>query len=144
MTETIIVALITMASGVFGAGIGAFVTLWASNKETDRLFREEKKTCYAQLLSSYSNLMGEISTKPSLIDELPPEQEQKLYTQFEIAHANALLICDKPSVAPISEIFNQVTALHLRKGNLSELHSAYVSALVAMRKELGASEKQLK
>lgn len=141
MTETIIVALITMASGVFGAGIGAFMTLKASIKESKRYFREEKKTCYAQLLSSYGNLMGEMSTEPSLLDGLPPEQERKLYTQFEIAHTNALLICGKSSVTPIAELFNQVTVLHLRKGSVPELHSAYVSVLTAIRKELVASEK---
>lgn len=144
MTETIIVALITLASGVLGASIGAITSVKASNKESERYFRDEKKACYALLLSSYSNLMGEISTEPNLIDGLPPEQERKLYTQFQIAHTNALLICDKSSISPISEFFNQVAVCHLRKGNPSELHSAYVSALAAMRKELEASEKQLK
>lgn len=141
MTETIIVALITLAAGVLGTGVGAFTTLKISAKELKLRLREEKKTCYAQLLSSYGNLIGAISAEPDFIDGLPPEQERKLYAQFKSAHANALLICDKSSVAPISEFFNQVTMCHLRKGELPELHSAYVSALAMMRRELGTSKK---
>lgn len=136
MTETIIVALITLTSGIIGAVSGALVSLKLDKRTSARSIREERKVCYAQMIAIYSALMGEIAKAPNLTDGLPPEKEQELYTQFQAVQSTAILICGEDSIAPIAEFFNQITSLHLRETLPNELHPAYHTALTAMRREI--------
>jgi len=124
-----------MAAGVLGAGTGAIATLAIDNRAEKRQRREEKRSCYAQLISDYKRFMSEVAITPELIDEIPPEKERDLFTQFQITHSSALLICGKNSVEPLAEFSNQILEIHLRR-TTSGLHDAYMSALKAMRREL--------
>ena len=141
MSETILVALITMAAGVFGAGIGAVMSLAMDNKGAKRRIREEKLNCYVQLLSAYEVFCNEVGANPEYPGETPPEKERQLFVQFQVAHTNALLICEDSSVVPLGKFFNPVRSIHLRTGSPSDLYAAYLSVLAATRNELRTSKK---
>lgn len=138
MTETIIIALITLASGVFGSGIGAFVTLRTSAKESKRQLREEKKTCYAHFVSAYHAFMAQAVTNDLIQTESDPAKERQLWLQFQTAYANAILICDQTSLDSFGKFFQQTGSLGEGR-NASGVNAAYTAAVSAMRKELGTS-----
>jgi len=135
LSESIMASFITMAAGVLGAVIGAFVTLRIDKRAEKRRRTEERRTCYAQLLSAYGKFMSEAAITSELFGEIPPEKERDLFTQFEIAYNSALLICRKNSIEPFAEFYRQICSIHLHR-DMSGIHSAYRSVLAAMRSEL--------
>lgn len=137
MSETIIVALITMASGVFGAGIGAFINLRTAAKESKHRIREEKKVCYSQFVSSYTAFLGQAAENECIPDASDSSMERKLWLQFQTAYINAILICDKSSIEPFNAFFDHAGKLATTRDSAG-LSSAYRAAVNAMRKELGA------
>ena len=138
LSETIIVALITMASGLFGSAIGAFMSFSAINRESKRHIREEKKACFSQFISLYHALSGQIATNNYFPDKIDSEKEIELFLQFQTAYANAVLICNASSVDVLSALWEQVGILCQKREN-PDVRIAYVAAMSAMRKELGVS-----
>lgn len=140
MTETIIVALITLASGVFGAGIGAFMNLKAIAKESERRIREEKAACYSRFISSYLDLLAHTATHDHIDQsKADSDKEIELFVQFQTAYVNAILICNQSSCASFLEFLTKTSELCKTRDD-SGLSSAFQAAVTAMRKELGASE----
>lgn len=144
LSETICVALITMSSGMIGAGLGAFVTLQLDSRASKMRLRDEKRLCYSKLISAYDLLRNEIAYCPEHTDGIPSKREGELYAEFEIAHTNALLICDPSVTEPLALFSNKVISCHLRQCPPDELHSAFVSALAAMRRDLMVNRKKRK
>lgn len=143
MSDTITIALITAVTAILSAGIGAF-TAWktaklSADKEQERRLREDKRNCYSRLISSYNVLCGAASAS---LDSTDGAKELELYTQFQTARNDAILICDDNTQQLIFTLSKQVTACHLGHGDPDELRHSYVSALQAMRRELGGSMQE--
>lgn len=137
MTETIIVALITMASGVFGAGIGAFVNIKAIEKESRRHLHEEKQACFTQFTSAYYTLKHSLDAA-LLSDAIPFEAKQNLFTQFQSAYSSTLLVCAQSTLKPLNAFYFQVEQYFFAGSASADLDLAYEATLKAMRDELHA------
>lgn len=135
MTETIIVALITMASGVFGAGISAFVNIQAMKKESQHHLHEEKQTCFTRFTSAYYALKHSLDMD-LLSDASPFDAKQNLFTQFQAAYSSALLVCAQSTIKPLNTFYFQVEQYFFMGNASADLDLAYETVLKAMRNEL--------
>lgn len=140
MPDTIIVALITFASGLLGVGIGAFVNIKAMEKESERRLHEEKQACFTRFTSTYYALKHNLYMA-LLLDITTFETREDLFTQFQATYSNALLICAQPTINPLNTFYFQVEKYHITGSAPADLDLAYESVLQAMRKELHTSKK---
>lgn len=137
MSDTVIVSLITFASGLCGAGVGAIVTLITAHKEAQRHFREEKKLCFSQFISAYHELLRKTSINDEIKQPLASTEEDEigLFTQFQTAYSNAILICDRSSIDAFSALLYQTKEM-IKTRDYSKLGPVYKKAIDAMRREL--------
>lgn len=143
MTDTIIVALITFASGAFGAGVTAFIT-WrtaklSADKELERRRHEEKQLCFSQFVSAYHTLMHQAVLNGK--DRSHFKDELTLLVQFQIVYSKAILICDKSSIPPFTKLLHEASEM-IKTREFDQIKVAYKVAINTMRKELGTQEQQ--
>lgn len=140
MTDTVIVALITFASGLFGSGIGAFVTLKISARESARRVHDQKHVCFTQFVSTYYAFKHELDIALLAVGAPPSEKMKELHTQFQAAYSSALLVCAQSTIKLLNTFYFQLEQYYITGNAPTDLDLAYESALKAMRKELHISK----
>lgn len=146
MSETIIVALITLASGVLGASIGAIVTYKTTKlslkAELRTLQHEEKKNCYLSFMEAYTAFFaGLASIEAHFGPEISSAEEIALYKRFQSSCMAVNLVASDSVVAALQKlnvVMNQYGQSHVLPKNINQLYTALVSE---MRKDLNMSAK---
>ncbi len=143
MSETVTVALLTFASGLFGAGIGAFVSLKTMGKESERRIHEEKQACYSQFILAYYALKFKLDEALMAMAAPDANELEKLRAQFLVGYSSSLLICAPSTVNLLVAFYFQVEKYCAMGEAPADIDIAYESLLKAMRKEIGSSKDKL-
>ena len=140
MPETISVALITLASGLFGALTGAVSSyLIAKNttkNEQVKLLHTEKRECYSAFLHSYHVFTARITASDLGLASLPDGTEQELFANFQIAYSKALLLASKDTGKALTALFACVIELGETRTVPERISGAFSKAVEAMRSEV--------
>lgn len=131
MSDTVLVALITLASGVFGSIIASVFTYRTSmlgiRSEQRKMLLGEKKSAYATMLSAYA-LAIEVSAKLEA-EELLPGGDEAIEAMLRLHNAETVIMLFAPN--RVREAANAVT-LDLVKG----IHSCQLSSNRALFDEM--------
>ena len=146
MSETIIVALITFASGVLGASIGAVVTYrttkLSSQEELRKLQREEKRKCYLSFMEAYNSFFTcLVSIEVHFGTEISPDEEIARYKQFQYSCMAVTLVGSDSVLSVLQKLqlaMNQYGQSRMLPKNINQLYTALVEE---MRKDLNSSIK---
>ena len=141
MSETVLVALITFASGITGAiagGITAYkVAQYSSRQNQKQALDAEKRITYAELWDAYNAFIAYVAVNPDTAAEFPPEEERLLYVHFQST-------CTKAALLSSSSVRNHLNSLLLLTNECgsthifpSELQSVSERVMLEMHKELG-------
>ena len=149
MSETVIIAAITLVSGIVGTGIGAIsaykVAKLSSDREIGKLLRAEKEKYYCDFLSAYNEYAAYIASVNTGFgkDESPTEQKMvKLYTDLQIAYNKAILVACDPTCKALTlllEAVNQYGATNIQP---NDLNIRFCSLVTRMREELSQLGKK--
>ena len=146
MPETIIVAIITFATGVFGASIGAIVTCrttkFSLQEEHTKILRDEKKKCYLSFMDTYNSFASYLAyIETHQEDEVSSDKEIDLYKQFQYSCMAVNLVASDSVVAALQEVhiaMNHYGQTHVLPRNINQLYTALVNE---MRKDLNLLNK---
>lgn len=140
ISETVIIALITFASGVVGAVIGGItaykVAKFSATKNISQALYSEKQRAYAELLDSYNVFSGAIAA--SIIDKtwLTDAEERSLYTRFQSAYAKAILVCSAETALELTAFIHAVNRYAAERDRPEDLHDLFQRVVSALRREL--------
>lgn len=145
MTETVTVALITLAAGVLGSGIGAFATYkvakLSSSNEQKAVLRANRQLSYHTLITDYNEFCtfyacSEIGFHKELYSE---HDEVKLYEKFQCSCIAARLVASEATHDAINRLLYAVSECADRHGSSKDLNEPFSSMEKEMRKDLGVS-----
>lgn len=140
MSETISVALITFASGLFGTLVGA-ISAYLTARNTAKseqaiLLHTEKRECYSAFLASYHTFAARITASDSGLAHLPGGVEQELFANFQIAYSKALLLASKDTEKALTALYTCVIELGETRTVPKHTSDAFTKAVEAMRSEV--------
>lgn len=145
MTETVVVALVTLASGVIGSMIGGFtaykVAKFSAEKNIKQTLHIEKQQAYTELVESYDRSTGAITA--SMIDRawLTSSEERTLYTRFQSAYAKAILVCSAETGLQLTLLLECANRFAADRRKPKELPDLFSRAVASMRRELREDAK---
>lgn len=145
MSETVLIALITLASGLIGSSVGALSTycvtkLTSSTAVSERL-HTERYAVYTEFMNAYINFSSYLALRSTLSD-VPDKTEVSLYDQCSAA-------CTRASLLASRSTFEAINKLQLAMGIYGEtnkfpdnINKLYSDTVDAMRKELLPKKKK--
>ena len=121
MSETVLVALITFASGITGAiagGITAYkVAQYSSRENQKQSLDTEKRNTYAELWDAYNAFIAYLAANSDVNEGVPPEEERLLYVRLQSA-------CIKAALLSSSSVRNSLHSLLLLANEYGKTHTA--------------------
>ena len=141
MSETITIALITFLSGITGAIIGVItayqVAKFSSLESKRQLAYTEKQRIYSALLDAYNSYIAMLTA--STVDDktgFPDENERLLYTHFQSAYSQAVLVSSDTVAKSLTALLIGVNKFGKTLVPPENLNMLYNAAIHEMQKEL--------
>lgn len=139
MSETVYIALITFASSLVGAGIGAFtaygVAKISASAERKKMINTERIRAYSNLMTAYGNFILNM-TADCNEDSLLSERERLIYTQFQNAYSTAVLVAPRSVVPALNDLFLSINKFGETRQIPDNLGRLYQIAVDKMREDV--------
>lgn len=145
MTETVTVALITLAAGVLGSSIGAFVTYrvakMSSSNERKAVLRADRQLSYRAVITDYNEFCTFLAcSKTGFHKELYSEHDEvKLFEKFQCSCIAARLVASESTHDAINKLLLTVNECAENHTSAKILKEPFSSMEREMRKDLGVS-----
>ena len=141
MSETVLVALITFASGITGAitgGIIAYkVAQYSASENQKQSLDAEKRIAYAELWDTYNAFIAYLAANPNASKDIPPADERLLYIHFQSTCTKASLLSSVSVRDPLKSLLYLVNEYGRTHISPPDLHQVSEQVMLEMRKELG-------
>lgn len=140
MTETVIVAILTFASGLTGALIGGFIAYkvakFSSRQSYQQLLHSEKLQIYAELLETYNLFLAYLTNMVVSNETSFVEEECTLYTRFQSAYSKAILISSEDTRKKLTSFVLLVNEYGKTRIEPEKLTISFNIAVQSLKKEL--------
>lgn len=139
MSETVLIAVITLVSGMIGSITGALLSYKLSmlnvKSERGKTLHDEKRIAYSEIVSAYTKFVEIMVQLES--EAFKPDEEVVTNTMFRIYNAQtAVLLLAPEKVSSLTKKVCRGAAESLAAGKFTDKKLPFDELLVALREDL--------